>query len=226
MIELYQLPWSPYCLVQQQILRFAGVKFRTINIPNGDRSLIWKLTRERYYQVPVLRDGKKVLFETDGDSQVIAKYLDQKYSLSLFPPELEGVQSILWRYIENELEDRAFRLNDVYYREFIPPRERLAHIRHKERKFGRGCLELWKTQQPELLAQLARLLLPFDEMVRHQPYCLGARPSFVDFDLHGILGNLLFTGHYTLPKHLNHLRAWHRRTGAVTRASLNNAKSR
>ena len=63
MIELIQVPYSPFCIVQRRILEYAGAKFKIINIPNGDRSLVWKLTRERYYQVPVLRDGKTVVFE-------------------------------------------------------------------------------------------------------------------------------------------------------------------
>lgn len=220
MIELIQLPWSPYCLVQLRILQCADAKFKVVNISNHDRSLIWRLTKQRYYQVPVLKDGRNVLFETEGDSQVIAKYLDQKFSLGLFPPELEGVQSILWRYIENEVEDRTFRLNDVYYREFVKPQDRLGHIRHKERKFGRGCLDLWRTQQPQLLAELARLLLPFEEMVTYKPFLLGEQPRFVDFDLFGILGNLLFSGHYALPKEHPKLKLWHQRMGKLKRTSL------
>ena len=78
MIELVQFPWSPFCLVQERILEYAGVRFKTINIPNGDRSLVWRWTRGRYYGVPIIRDGKTVVFETDDESQVIAKYLDAK----------------------------------------------------------------------------------------------------------------------------------------------------
>src|SRR6266702_172859 len=104
MIELVQFPRSPYCIVQRRILEFSGARFKIINIPNGDRSLVWRLSRERYYAVPIVRDGKSVVFEVSEESQVIAKYIDAKYRLGLFPWELEGVQSILWRYIENEIE--------------------------------------------------------------------------------------------------------------------------
>src|SRR5580698_6151282 len=105
MLELIQFPWSPFCLVQSRILEFSGAPHKLINIPNTDRSLVWKLTRQRYYGVPILKDGKKVIFETDDNSQVIAKYLDYKLRLGLFPWELEGVQSIIWRTIENEIEE-------------------------------------------------------------------------------------------------------------------------
>src|SRR5574340_681467 len=99
MIELIQFPWSPFCIVQRRILEFAGVPFKITNIPNNDRSLVWKLTRHRYYSVPIIRNAKAVLFEVSDDSQVIAKYLDSRFELGLFPWEIEGVQSLIWRYI-------------------------------------------------------------------------------------------------------------------------------
>ena len=92
MIELIQLPWSPYCIVQRRILEFAGARFKITDIPTGDRSRVWRLTRQRYYGVPVIRSGKAVIFEVNEESQVIAKYLDSRLQLGLFPWELEGVQ--------------------------------------------------------------------------------------------------------------------------------------
>ncbi|MGB7767313.1 MAG: glutathione S-transferase N-terminal domain-containing protein, partial [Verrucomicrobiia bacterium] len=144
MIELIQFPWSPFCIVQRRILEFSGAPFKITNIPNQDRSRVWKLTKQRYYGVPIIQDGKNVVFELNDDSQVIAKYLDEELDLGLFPPELEGVQSILWRCIENEIEGAAFRLNDIYWRENVPSAEQLQFLRYKERKFGRGCLDQWR----------------------------------------------------------------------------------
>src|SRR5215467_5874476 len=108
MIELIQFPWSPFCILQRRILEFSGAKFKVTNIPNGDRSLVWRLTRQRYYGVPIIRDDRAVIFEVSEESQVIAKYLDTKLRLGLFPWELEGVQSVLWRYIESEIENPGF----------------------------------------------------------------------------------------------------------------------
>src|ERR1700691_1836825 len=136
MIELIQFPWSPFCLVQCRILEFSGVAFKIKNIPNQDRSLVWKLTKQRYYGVPTIHDGKNVIFEVADDSQVIAKYLDEKLQLGLFPSQWRGVQSVLWRFIENEIEGATFRLNDIYWKEFVPANEQLPFLRHKERKFG------------------------------------------------------------------------------------------
>jgi len=216
MIELIQFPWSPFCLVQRRLLEFSGASFKLTNLQlTNDRSLVWKLTKQRYYGVPVLRDGRNVIFETGEDSQVIGKYLDQKLRLGLFPAELEGEQSILWRYIENEIESLTFKLNDAYFREFVRPEDQLGFIRHKERKFGRGCLEQWRTNAKALQAQLTERLLPFEEMLTYRPFLLGARPRFVDFDLLGMLETLLFSGHYQLPARHPQIRKWHRRLGEL-----------
>src|SRR6516165_3135128 len=198
MIELIQFPWSPFCIVQRRILEFSGNKFKITNIPNGDRSLVWRLTKQRYYGVPIIRDGGTVVFEVSEESQVIAKYLDAKFKLGLFPWEMEGVQSILWRYIEDAIEGMAFRLNDVYWQEMVPTAERLAFLRHKERKFGRGCLTQWKRGQKDLLKQLEERLMPFEEMLMFRPFLLDIRPRFVDFDLFGMLENFLYADHYRL----------------------------
>jgi glutathione S-transferase len=215
MIELFQFPWSPFCLPQRRILEFSGARFKTINVPPQERSLVWKLTKQRYYGVPVIRDGKNILFETGDDSQVIAKYLDQKLKLDLFPAGLEGVQSILWRYIENEVEGATFRLNDIYYQEISPAADHLQYLRFKERKFGRGCIDQWRAQKNDWLKKLEASLIPFEQMLAHSKFLLGERPRFVDFDLFGMLENFLFSGHYQLPKSQPYLRAWHRRMKTI-----------
>ncbi len=215
MIELVQFPWSPFCIVQRRILEFSGAPFKIVNIPPQDRSLVWKWTKERYYGVPILKDGRNVLFETAEESQVIAKYLDAKLQLGLFPAKLEGVQSVLWRYIENEIEGPAFRLNDIHYRENALPADHLAYLRFKERKFGRGCIEQWCEQQKQWLKQLVQSLVPFEEMLMHHTFLLGPEPRFVDFDLFGMLGNFLYSGYYRLPPAHTELKRWHRRLAGL-----------
>jgi len=216
MIELFQFAWSPFCLVQRRLLEFSGVPFQIHNLPQShDRSLIWKLTKERYYGVPIVRDGRNVIFETDENSQVIGKYLDQKLRLGLFPAELEGEQSILWRYIENDIEGVTFKLNDIYYREFVARPDQLPFLRHKERKFGRGCIAEWHALQKPLQAQLADRLLPFEAMLTYRPFLLGDRPRFLDFNLVGMLDNFLFTGHYKLPGKCPKIAKWYRKLASA-----------
>jgi glutathione S-transferase len=221
MLELIQFPWSPYCLAQRRLLEFSGVPFKLTNIPSTDRTLVWRVTRQRYYQVPVLRDGRTVVFETDDNSQVIAKYLDGRLKLGLFPRHLAGVQDLIWPYIENQVEEMTFKLNDIHYREFVPLAERVSYLRHKERKFGRGCLDRWRREEPLLKEELTRRLLPFEQMLRDRDYLLDERPRFVDFDLWGMLANLLYTGHHRLPALLPRLRKWHRRFATVRLSDVN-----
>lgn len=215
MIELIQFPWSPFCLVQRRILEFSGVPFKIIDIPNGERSLVWKLTKERYYGVPIIKDGKSVIFETDNDSQIVAKYISEKLQLDLFPEELRGVQSILWRYIENDVEEPCFKLNDIHWKEFVPKADQLRFLRHKERKFGRGCIEQWESQQKQLLAMLTTRLVDFEQMLVSRPFLLGTRPCFVDFDLFGMLANFLYSGHYKLPASHTGIVQWYGRMSKI-----------
>ena len=217
MIELIQFPWSPFCIVQRRILEFSGAPFKITNIPSTDRSLVWRLTKERYYGVPIIKHGKNVVFELNDDSQVIAKYLDKELDLGLFPSELEGVQSILWRYIENEIEGATFRLNDIYWKERIPKARQVHWLRHKERKFGRGCVDQWRAQQNDWLKLLEQRLLPFEEMLAHNSFLLGEQPRFVDFDLFGMLENFLYSGHFKLPAVHTQIKDWHGRLSRLKR---------
>jgi glutathione S-transferase len=224
MIELYQFPWSPFCIAQRRILEFSQTPFKIVNVPNTDRAKIWQVTRQRYYQVPVVKDGKQVIFETDEGSQVVAKYLNQKLGLGLFPDECRGLQNILWLFIENEIEGLTFKLNDIYFREFVPAREHLAFIRHKERKFGRGCIEQWQAQQKEMLGLLKERLLLFEQMLLQRPFLLDERPRFVDFDLYGMLGNFLFSGHYELPPAHTRLKEWYKCMTKIKASELSREK--
>ncbi len=216
-MRLYQFAWSPYCLDLKGILKAGRVRFELVGIPLGDRSEIWRLTKERYYQLPLLKDGRNVLFETHADSQVLAKYVDERFGLGLFPRELDGVQPLVWRYFENDVEDVSFRLNDIYWREFVPKKEQCGFVRHKERRYGRGCLEDWKAKESMLREDLERLLQIPEEMLATRLFLLGDRPVFADFCLLGMLSNLLYSGHQKLPVSRPRLCDWYDR---ITRVQL------
>jgi len=224
MIELIQFPWSNFCLVQRRLLEYAGEPFKTTNIPVTDRSLVWRLTRQRYYNVPIVRDGRIIVFETDPYSQVVAKYIDGKFQLNLFPTSFRGVDRILWRFIEDNVEDPCFKLNDVYWEELVPKAQRLAFLRHKERKFGRGCIDQWRAQEAQLLGQLTEALVPFESMLAERPYLLHGRPHFIDFDLWGMLAGFLYTGHYQLPVVHSGLNEWFARMSNLKKADLPSEK--
>jgi glutathione S-transferase len=168
----------------------------------------------------VIKDGKNVIFETDDESQIIAKYIDAKYNLGLFPKKFSGIQNLIWRHIENEVEEVCAKLNDIYYEEFVPKKERLLYLRHKERKFGRGCIEQWRLQQEALLTELEKRLWFYEQMVSERKFLLDEKPVFVDFDLYGMLGMFLFAGHYNLPAVHNKLIEWHKRMEAIEIANI------
>jgi glutathione S-transferase len=224
MIELIQFSWSPFCLVQRRILDYSGVRFKITNIPSQDRTLAWRLTRHRYYGVPIVRDGRTVVFETDEDSQVIAKYLDGKLQLDLFPKRFHGVDRVLWRFIEDQVEGACFRLNDSYWLEFVPKADQLTYLRHKERKFGRGCLDLWAAQREHWLETLTEKLTPFECMLAERPFLLRAEPHFIDFDLWGMLACFLQSGHYQMPAVHTCLQEWYRRMSHLKKAAGSSEK--
>jgi glutathione S-transferase len=48
-------------------------------------------------------------------------------------------------------------------------------------------------------------------MLAARAFLLAERPLFVDFDLAGMLGNFLYSGHYELPASHAALRGWYAR---------------
>src|SRR5206468_3726772 len=135
-------------------------------------------------------------------------HLDRRFKLDLFPRDKEGLQSILLRYIENDLEGVGFKVNDSYVIPTLPLVERVMLTRHKERKFGRDCVEQWASHREYLNRQFAELLQPFDNILTSSPFLLGERPLFADYSLFGILGDYLYSGKTRLPN-FKHVRRWH-----------------
>jgi glutathione S-transferase len=161
------------------------------------------------YKIPLLEDGDTVVWDNTDLGQEIARYLDAKFKMDLFPSELEGLQAILARYIENDVESISFKLNDIYYESWLPDLyDRMMWLRHKERKFGPGCVALWQSQKEDLKKQLQDLLTPLDQMLSQQSFLIDDTPRFVDFDLYGILGNYTFSGHNAIPSRLTRLKQW------------------
>ena len=218
MLTLIQFPWSPFCVTVRHILERNAIPFRLRNIPFHERASIIKATNGRGYTVPCVVDGKQAVCDVTDFGQEVARYIDRRYTLNLFPKEVEGIQLILSRYIENDLEMVGFKINDSYIIPSRPLIERVMLIRHKERKFGKGCLQEWTSHRRYLCAQFAELLTPIDHMLAESPFLVSDRPLFVDYDLYGVIENYLFNGKTKLPN-LKHLRRWHR---AMASPSLEN----
>ncbi|HEY6565001.1 MAG TPA: glutathione S-transferase family protein [Pirellulaceae bacterium] len=214
-VTILEMAHSPFCIPVTRALEACGVAFERESVPNGDRTRIARLTRGAYYAVPVLLDGDTVVHESGDDTQDVARYIDGHFAGGkLFPPELDGLQSILIPWLENEVESLTFKCVDPGYLGAIEDiGERTMIIRHKERKFGRGCVERWRAEVGELraaaavhFARLNALLTPSG-----QPWLLGNAPVYTDFLAYGILGNYLFQDLNPFPENLPALQDWHAR---------------
>ncbi len=209
MITLIQFPWSPFCISIRRILERHKIAHRIRNISSQDRSAIIRATNGRAYTVPCLIDGKIAVADFTDFGQEVARYVDRKYKLGLFPKDKDGIQAILARYIENDLEGIGFKVDDSYVIPTLPLEERIMLTRFKERKFGKGCVQQWAKNRAMLNQQFAELLVPLDNMLASSRFLVSEdRPLFVDYDLVGILGNYLYCGKTKLPP-LKHLRRWH-----------------
>ncbi|HUF80017.1 MAG TPA: hypothetical protein VMN03_02695, partial [Burkholderiales bacterium] len=67
-------------------------------------------------------------------------------------------------------------------------------VRHKERKFGRGCVESWRAQRADLRAAARSQFAKLDAMLAGsgRPWLVGEAPIYTDFLAFGILGNYLY----------------------------------
>jgi glutathione S-transferase len=209
MITLIQFPWSPFCITIRRILERHKIPHRVTNIPSHNREAVIKVTKGLAYTVPCLIDGKSVVADITDFGQEVARYIDRKHKLDLFPRDREGIQAILSRYIENDLEGVGFKVNDTYVWPTLPLVERVMQLRHKERKFGKGCVEQWTHDRAKLNRQFADLLNPIDNMLASSKFLAADRPLFVDYDLYGIVENYLYSGKTKLPP-LKQLQRWHR----------------
>jgi glutathione S-transferase len=208
MITLIQFPWSPFCITLRRILERHKITHRIRNIaPDTDRGVVIRATKGRGYSVPCVVDGKRAVVDLTPFGQEVARYVDRKYRLGLFPRNKEGIQLILAQYIENQLEDVGFRVNDSYVVPTLPLVERVMLVRYKERKFGKGCIQQWTCDRAKLSRQFGDLLQPMDNMLASSRFLLGQRPVFVDYDLYGIVENFLFSGKTKLPP-MKNLRRW------------------
>lgn len=195
--RFFQLPHSPYCLPITRALEALGVSFEAVNVSNGIRTKIIRLTNGAYYQVPVLVHDSKIIFdgsEGSTDGLDVPRYVDRTWAQGrLFPAALAGLQAVLIPHLEGEVEGATFKLTDIHYLPTLTDLvDRVMVLRHKERRFGRGCVDQWRANYAPMYAHATELLRPFDAMVAGQSFLLGPQPVYTDFALYGVLANLTF----------------------------------
>ena len=86
MITLIQFPWSPFCITLRRILERHKIPHRIRNIsPDADRGVVIRVTKGRGYSVPCIVDGRRAVVDLTPFGQEVARYVDRKYRLGLFP---------------------------------------------------------------------------------------------------------------------------------------------
>ena len=192
-----------------------GVLFDRVEIPNWDRSEVIRLTNGEYYQVPVIEHDGRIVFETADNPYAVPRYLDEHLlNRQFFPEKNAGIHEIVLKNIEDDLEGIAFKLCDIYYVDSIEDiAHRVAVIRHKERKFGPGCVEQWKRDRELLLETLVKALHPYETALAQSQFLFGDSPIYADFALYGVLGNFQFNPENNLPENLTNLIRWENEIG-------------
>jgi glutathione S-transferase len=195
-VILYQMPHSPYAIPIRQSLIACGVAHETHDVPNWDRGEIIRLTGGAYYQIPLLVHDGRAIYESGGDTLDVARYVDATWCHGrLFPEAIAAANLCLTEWIEDAVEARTFKLADIHYVPAIADTvARTMVVRHKERKFGRGCVDQWTRDAVSIRAELDGLLSRCEATLAHSPFLLGATPVYADFALFGVLGNLTHNG--------------------------------
>ena len=190
-MQFYQFPHSPYCIPISLIMRNAGIEFEEVLVPNADRSMVGRITNGDYYQVPVILDGSKVVYESSDTSLDVAQYVNSLIKHELFPKAISGIHEIVIGHIESELEGYGFKTVDPDYVDQIQDvGERTMVIRHKERRFGRGCVEAWRANKESLLEHFYAGIDAFKHRLEIKAFLFGESPVYADYALYGVIGNV------------------------------------
>ncbi len=212
-LRLYQYNYSPYCIPIELALRHSGIPHEVVNLPACDPRAVIELTQGECYQVPVLEDtfSHKVVWDKGPEENDVARYLEEVSPLmKLFPAEVSGWQAILLRYIEDYCESFSSKICDAFRDKWLGNVvERALHRRHRERKFGAGCLEEWTRNVNTLIADFHRAIQPFEAILGRQAFLTGERPVYADYALCGVIGNFLFPATTSLPENCLMLEAWY-----------------
>jgi ubiquinone/menaquinone biosynthesis C-methylase UbiE len=212
-LRLYQYTYSSFCIPIELALRHSGIGYDLVNLHACDPVPVIQLTKGEYYQAPVIEDlfSHDLIYDKSPAGDDVPRYVDNLAPLMrLFPAEVDGVHRILLHYIENECESRGFKVCDAHWEKWIKNDiERGLHRRHKERKFGAGCLEEWLRNVASLTDAFHHAIQPFENILGNKPFLTGDRPVYADYALCGVLGNFLYPGVTALPENCLMLEAWY-----------------
>lgn len=209
-IRLFQFWYSPYVEKVRAALAIKGIAFETVEVPYLDRKEL--VARSGQVAVPVLEwDGEVV-----ADSGRILAFLEgRKPTPALFPPEAAGLCEMLSEWLDNDLEDKIFRLAAPAVEAWQRARgaEQAAMWRYvRERKFGPGCVDRWRSEAEEHWRALQPHLERLDRALAGKEFLLGPLTA-ADCSLYG---QMFFLGHAReIPEGFPNLRAHYARMKAL-----------
>ena len=183
MIKLYRFPYSCYALKVQYLLDKLNLEYETVDVPYTNRTELVELTGGRVV-VPAIAHNDRVIVE----SRTICEYLLDLTQNELVP---EGKEAGIWAYsdwCDSILEDVLFRIATPGISEkFSTTFEKALFAYVKERKFGTGCVQLWRDTQTELIAKAKELLQQTIKSITANGYVIGETISYADVTLLGHL---------------------------------------
>jgi len=182
-MKLYRFRHSPFARKVQTVLELLELPHEVVDVQYAARDELATLTGG-YVYVPVLMDDDGSVIVESRD--ICERLLARPGAQWLAPSPLEGP---IWAYadfVDNVVEDVAFRISSPDVREQWPtPGERALYTMNKERKFGAGCVDQWRRDREPLIAKMRRLLAPSFATLRQQRFLFGERPTLADAALHG-----------------------------------------
>jgi|ERR1041385_8988408 glutathione S-transferase len=207
-IRLLQLAYSPYAAKVRKCLELKKLDHELVEVPYMDRREVMRLTGQ--VVVPVLVDGDHIVW----DSPRITTHLDERYPVSLRP---SAAAVVFEQWADSTLEDVAFRIASPMVEPRIAEQsggraDAPGMYRYiKERKFGAGCIDLWKRTTPELTAKLRSICAPLARTLESQPFLLGDAPTLADAAVWGNFYMLEWASPGWTARELPELAAWYAR---------------
>lgn len=192
-MKLYRFRYSPYARKVQMVLDLLGATYEVVEVSYGERNELAALTGG-YINVPVLvlADGAVVV-----ESRAICERLvAADPARRLVPAGLDGAVWACCDFLDGPVEDVLFRIASPAVRDAWPTAwERALYTFIKERKFGAGCVDLWRGQQEQLFTRARDLLAPTVRTLEVHPFVFGATVSLADAGLYGLYAMLETAGH-------------------------------
>ena len=174
-MRLLQFSYSPFAAKVRVCLKLKQLACELVEVPYTQRAELVKLAGG--VGVPVLVDGSTVV----TDSPRITAYLETKGGPSLREHPLAP---LLEQWADHWLEETAFRLACPGLEDRMGKDQgeeaRLMFRLVKERRYGAGCIGLWRGEQARYAAETKTLLAPLVEAVRATGFALGNAPSVAD----------------------------------------------